>query len=580
MARHRGIQDIITDQLERWRIRLGRPDALLPLVVLGALTGVAAGLVIVGFRLIVEGSQAGFLPDPQPENYEGLAWGWRLALPVIGSVILAVLFRWAGGGLEVLGVARVMERMAYHQGHFTLRGFVLQFVGAAVAIASGHSVGREGPHVFLGAASGSFIGQWLSLPNNSIRTLAGCGTAAGIAASFNTPLAGVIFALEVVMTEYTLASFVPVILAAAIATLLSNTVLGAAPAFPVPAVTLGALSDVLLIALLGFAAGAVGSGFNQMLETTARTGRRMAIWWRLMLAGVLVGIAGVMVPEVMGIGYDTLNRLLAGEVAATTLLLVLGAKLLATTASVGLGVPGGMIGPSLFMGACLGGLVGALGQALGASSHTVLFALLGMGAMMGACLQAPLAALTAMVELTHSPGVIMPGMLAMVIASLTASELFHKESLFITMLKANGMDYSASPVLQALRRVGVAGVMSSRFVRSERVITRDKARALLAGEPSWLLIDGEKGPIALLRAVDLAGHLDQTSGEGDVDLWRIPGQRLDVAPVNLQATLQEAVDVLRASSAEALYVERMTAPGIRRIYGILTRDMVESAYKY
>jgi len=580
MTQRRRFYHSLSESLETWRIRLGRPDALLPLAILGALTGVAAGLVIVGFRLLVEGSQAGLLPDPQPENYEGLTWGWRLALPMIGGIALAALFRWAGGGLEVLGVARVMERMAYHQGYLTVRGFVLQFLGAAVAIVSGHSVGREGPHVFLGAASGSFLGQWLSLPNNSIRTLVGCGTAAGIAASFNTPLAGVIFALEVVMMEYTLASFVPVILASATATLLSNAVLGTAPAFLVPELELEALSDVLLVALLGFSVGIVASGFNRLLELTAVAGRRLRIWWRMLIAGVLAGLAGALVPEVMGIGYDTIDRMLEGELVVATLSLLVIAKLLATVASVGLGVPGGMIGPSLFVGACLGGIAGWLGGALGATSDPGFFTLLGMGAMMGASLQAPMAALTAMVELTHTPEIIMPGMLAVVIASLTASELFRKESLFITMLKASGMDYSASPVLQALRRVGVAGVMSTGFVRTEGVISHEKARELLAKEPTWLLIDGEQGPQGLLRAVDLASHLDDTADETDVDLWHIPGQRLDVAPVNLQATLQEAVDVLRETAAEALYVERMTAPGIRRIYGILTREMVESAYRY
>ena len=579
MSRLQGIRSWVSARLERYRIRLGRADALLALAVLGAMTGVAAGLAIVGFRLIVEGSQAGFMPGAEPENYEGLSWGWRLALPVIGGLLMAALFRWAGGGLEALGVARVMERMAYHQGHFTLRGFVLQFVGAAVAIVSGHSVGREGPNVFLGAASGSFIGQWLALPNNSIRTLAGCGTAAGIAASFNTPLAGVIFALEVVMNEYTLASFIPVILAAAIATLLSNAVFGSSAAFLVPDFGLEAFHDVLAVIVLGIAAGVVSSAFVDMLQRTAAAARRLKIWWRLMLSGVLMGFLGVAVPAVMGIGYDTLERALAGELLAGTLLLLVLAKMLATTVSVGLGVPGGMIGPALFIGACLGGVVGIGAQSFGASSDMVFFVLLGMGAMMGASLQAPLAALTAMVELTHSPTIIMPGMLAVVIASLTASELFRKESLFIAMLKASGMDYSASPVLQALRRVGVAGVMSTRFVRTQAVVEREKARELLAGEPAWLLIDGPDGPQGLLRAVDLAGHLDGEKGDDPVDLRRIPGERYNVAPVNLQATLQEALETLRRSSAEALYVERMTAPGIRRIYGILTQEMVESTYR-
>ena len=581
MTRRNRWRKHLGEGFEKVRVHLARPEALVALALLGVATGVVAGGVIVAFRLLVEGTQSGLLPGGEPENYEGLAWQWRLALPVLGGVVLALVFRRYGKGLEVLGVARVMERMAYHQGHLTRRGFVIQFVGAALAIISGHSVGREGPHVYLGAASGSLLGQRLALPNNSIRTLVGCGTAAGIAASFNTPLAGVVFALEVVMLEYTLASFIPVILAAAIATLLSNAVFGGSAAFAARIFELGALRDVGTVALLGIAAGAVAAGFIQLLRLTATSGRRLAIWWRLVLAGVLVGILGVAVPEVMGIGYDTLERLLAGQLVVGSLLVLVVAKVVATTASVGLGVPGGMIGPSLFIGACLGGIAGWGAHALGAESDMGFYVLIGMGAMMGASLQAPLAALTAMVELTHNPGIIMPGMLAVVIASLTASEVFHKESLFVTMLKASGMDYRTSPVLQALRRIGVAAVMSSRFVRAAAVIDRDKARQLLETEPVWLLIDGEKGPVGLLRAVDLASFLDMSdTDEAEVDLWQIPAERYNVAAVNLQATLQEALERLESSSAEALYVERMTAPGIRRIYGILTREMVESSYRY
>ncbi|MES9870142.1 MAG: chloride channel protein, partial [Sedimenticola sp.] len=181
----------LAERLDEMRLHLSRPDALIQLSLLGLVTGLLAGGVIVAFRLAVEGTQAGFMPGGIEENFEALPVWLRFLLPVAGGAFIGWFFYLRADGLHVLGVARVMERMAYHQGHLTLRGFVLQFVGAAVAIVSGHSVGREGPHIFLGAASGSLLGQYLTLPNNSIRTMVGCGTAAGIAASFNTPLAGV-----------------------------------------------------------------------------------------------------------------------------------------------------------------------------------------------------------------------------------------------------------------------------------------------------------------------------------------------------------------------------------------------------
>jgi len=574
-------------QLEINRLHLARPDALLRLAGLGLLTGLIAGAVIVLFRLLVEETQEMILPGSGAENYEALPLWARFALPIFGGLLLAAMFRWGAKGMYVLGVARVMERMAYHQGYLTVRGFFLQFFGAAIAIISGHSVGREGPHIFLGAAAGSLLAQRLSLPNNTVRTLVGCGTAAGIAASFNTPLAGVIFALEVVMLDYSLASFIPVILSAVSATLISNLVLGKEVAFLLPPMELGSLGEIFLVVTLGFAVGTVSAAFIQLIQTMSSHTRNIPIWWRVLFAGLVVGSIGLLVPEIMGIGYDTVNAALLGQYSAGFLLLLVVLKLLATSTCISMGIPGGLIGPVLFIGVMLGDAVGELaGMWLpNLNTPTGFFGMLGMAAMMGASLQAPLAALAALLELTHNPQLIMPGMLAVVVANLTASELFRKESLFITMLKANGMDYQQNPVLQALRRVGVASVMDKHFASGNRSISHEKAKKLLKERPAWILVEEENQPIALLRAVDLVSYLESEPAtqnqDDDIDLMSIPGRdRLQLAPVPLHATLQEALEKLDQGEGEALYVRRMTAPGNWHIYGVLTREHVESAYKY
>ena len=574
------------DLLDRQRLRLAHPDALFQLALLGLITGLLAGTVILLFRLAVEGTQSGFLPGGLPENYEMLPLWLRLLLPTLGGAIIGLLFFRFSRGLYLLGVARVMERMSYHQGHLTLRGFFLQFLGAAVAIISGHSVGREGPHVYLGAASGSLLGQYLHLPNNCIRTLVGCGAAAAIAASFNTPLAGVIFALELVMMEYTLASFIPVMLSAASANAVSVLVLGGEPAFQIPDLHLGSLTQMPLVMLLGVVAGALSALFIHLLQGLSMRVRKWPFWWRTSCSGLAVGIIATAVPEVMGIGYDTVNAALLGEIGIAVLALLLAFKMLATTLSVGMGIPGGMIGPALFMGATLGSLFAQLANLMlpGAAFDVGFYAVLGMGAMMGASLQAPLAALTAMIELTYSPQIIMPGMLAVVIAGLTASELFGKQSIFIAVLKAAGMDYNADPVTQALRRIGVASIMQRNFVRTGALLTRQEAGELLGKEPEWLLLYREHEPVALMQAVDLVRHLQETDDkplmDARIDLTAVPGRRFEVAGVNLQANLHEALEILDRKGVNALYVERMAVPGINRIYGVITRNSVESAYRY
>ena len=578
------IREAFSAWLDESRIRMARPDALLPLALLGLLTGLLAGGVIVLFRLFVEGIQDGILPGDGAENFESLP-GWaRIALPVVAAFLLAAIFRWFAKGVHTLGVARVMERMAYHQGECTWRAFLLQFFGAALAIIGGHSVGREGPHIFLGAASGSLLGQHLSLPHNVVRALVGCGTAAGIAASFNTPLAGVVFALEVVMMEYSVASFIPVILAAVSATTLSRVVLGSQTAFSWPDMHMGPLPELSVVLLLGIAAGVASAVFIQGVKVVAHRSRDVPIWWRMPLAGLLVGAIGWQIPEIMGIGYDSVEVATRGSYAIAMLALLMVAKLTATSLCIGLGVPGGVIGPALFIGTMLGALVAELAALtpFGLEGDVGFFALLGMGAMMSGSLQAPLAALTAMLELTDNPEIILPGMLAVVVAGITAKEVFGKDSLFVTMLQANGLDYAASPVFQALRRIGVAGVMNRSFSRVDQRVSRKRAREILDKAPAYLLIDRGREESVLMPAVELAKFIEMPGVDeqvDDIDLLSIPADRYDIEAIDLQANLQEAWMAFEKGSAEAMLVRRMTAPGIYRVYGILTRDTVEKSYR-
>jgi hypothetical protein len=338
-----------------------------------------------------------------------------------------------------------------------------------------------------------------------------------------------------------------------------------------------------VVLLLGIAVGALAAAFVQLLKLTTVYSQRIPYVWRTSLAGLLMGLAGVAVPQVMGIGYDTVNEILLGGPGAGLLIAMLLVKLLATGASVGLGVPGGIIGPALFMGAAAGSLVAILGDTLAFRTplDPGLYAMLGMGAMMGASLQAPLSALTAMMELTHNPGIIMPGMLAVVVAGLTASEGFRTKTVFAALLSGTGLDYGANPVMQALRRAGVASVMTKAFVRHDRSIGADDADRLLAESPEWVLVEDQGAPVALVPAVDLMREAETARGRTrPLDLLDMPARRLQAADVDLQATLHEAVDRLKETGADALYVQRTIAPGIKRIYGVLTRAQLESSYRY
>ncbi|WP_417538995.1 chloride channel protein [Marinobacter sp.] len=565
-------------------------DSLPQLAILGLLSGLVTGAVILVFRLAIEWPLEYFLPEEGSEAFESLDIITRAVLPLAGAFGIGLFLHRLATHDRKVGVVHVMERLNYHQGYITARSAIIQFVVGVSTVITGQSAGREGPAVHLGAAFSSLMGQWMRLPNNSIRTLVACGCAAAISASFNTPIAGVIFAMEVVMMEYTIAGFTPIILAAVSAAVVTQLVYGSEPAFNVPALTMNSFLEIPWILVIAIIIGVSAALFIHLVDAMGRFNQR-PILLRVIIAGMLMAVAAVVVPQTMGIGYDTVNETMNGELGFWLLLTVGAAKLVITALTVGLGMPSSIIGPTLIMGAALGGALGLIGGDIlpGHASSVGFYAMLGMGAMMGAVLQAPLAALMALMELTRNPNIILPGMLVITTATLITSEAFGKKSLFLTVLKSQGLSYQSSPVIQALRRVSVAAIMDKSILRINRHLTAEEARKALQAEPKWLIVDGKNGPTALLPAVDLARYLEDSaeaaSNETDepvesIDLMDIPAHRRDIAPVQYQATLEEAMHEFENTSAEALYVQRHVAPMIQRVYGVVLKSDIESYYQY
>ena len=572
----------IRNRLENLRLRTSRPDALIQLAVLSVITGIMTGIVIISFRLLIEAAQVAFLPYGDPENYEGLPISLRVLLPIVGALLIAVIFKFWAKGEHTVGVSYVMERLSYHQGYLHLRALIMQYIGAGIAIISGQSLGREGPAIHLGAGTSSFIGQQLGLPNNTIRTLVACGTAAAIGASFNTPLAGVIFALEVVMMEYTLASFLPVILSAVSATAISRAVFGSETVFSVPNFQLITLLELPYVMLLGVVTGVVAFIFIYLTKISSKAGKKLSLWTKFLVAGSATGLLAIVAPEIMGIGYDTVNNTLVNNFGITLLLMVFVAKLIATAISIGMGLPAGLIGPTFIIGACLGGILGLLAQPIfpELSSSPGMYALIGMGAMMGATLQAPLAALTAVFELTSNPNIILPGMLAIVTAELTASQLFGQRSIYRMLMQLRGMDYRHDPVVQALRRVGVANVMNRSVQRSSNLISKEQADNLVKMNAEWIVIE-EDEPISILPTTDLNNFLMENKElqTNEINLMQIPAKRLQISCIDLRATADSAREQFIEEGVEALCIRSVVAPGSIRIYGVLTKEKFKSSYE-
>ncbi len=565
--------------LSTYRRRLTSYEAVLAYSLLGVLGGLASGVVVIAFEYAIAGLATLWQVTDGGENFEALPQWMHFALPTVGALVLGIAYHFLRPEDRETGIVHVLSRMHTHYGVLPLRNAIVQFVGGAVALATGQSGGREGPGVHLGGAANSLLGQWLGLPNNSLRVLIACGTAGGIAAAFNTPLAGVIFAMEVIIAEYTVVGFIPVILAAVSASAATRLFAQQGAVFGIPQMSLGSLLEIPYIILLGILCGVLAALFIRI----SRQASALSVWpvtVRFTLAGLLTGTLALAAPQILGIGYDTLNASLQGELAVRTLVLIGLCKLIATAVSCGFGMPIGLIGPSLVIGGCLGSIMGLLGQAFipHMTSDPTLYIVIGMAAVMGAVLNAPLAAILAVIELTHSIGIAMPAMLAIVAATLTNTGAFRQRSAHQTVLRQLQRLVPEDPLNQLLHRTDVTQTMDSRVVRVPIELVAEDLVPLLESPPTWCLIERGSEDLYLVRGEELLPWLSENlAREERVDLGEAGIRRWSTSRVPLQATLRQAMDTMRNQTVEAVCVyERSAATGNRILHGVLTREDIES----
>ena len=509
-----------------------------------------------------------WLPGGTAESFENLDPVWYFFLPIIGGLLIGLWLMFFTPDERKTGATHVMDRMAYHQGRMPFKNTLAQLIGGALGILTGQSGGREGPAVHLGSAVSSQIGSFFHLPNNSVRLMVGCGTAGAIAASFNTPMAGVIFAMEVVMLEYSIMGFTPVIIAAVTATLLHNYLYGAEMAFMAPEISMASMSEMPLILVYGVILGAMAALFTKTL-TSMQNFSAHPVLARMLIAGTFTGTLAYFVPQVMGMGTDSILMAIEGQYALGLLIALALAKLFATAISVGLGMPIGVIGPTLLMGACAGSALGHMSSYVldGPTSDAGFYAMLGMGAMMSAVLQAPLAALIALMELTRNPSIILPGMATIVIANISCSYVFKQDSVFVEVLRKQGLNYQANPITQALNHQGVTSLMHDDISHHQN---EDVAGYLTAVERglNWLVINKHSGSGQPNDEVYHLIHqsqiiLEKGSPAGLIEAAGFPATRFGFC--SSRATLKEAWDLCKRRDYQQLLITDIDD----RIIGVL-----------
>ncbi|MFY8352027.1 chloride channel protein [Pseudoalteromonas sp. SSM20] len=533
----------VTNNLATLRRVVARPKSSIQLALLGVLAGLVAAMLIIMFRLVVLIGQSGFISEY--DNFTQLPETERLILPILAAVFIATFAYLTGFKHYRLGIPYVIHRIKQNYGQMPIWNAVNQFVGGAIALISGFSVGREGPSVHMGAAGASVIASYLHLPYNAMRTLTGCGVAAGISASFNTPLAAVIFVMEVVLREYKVHIFVPVILASVTGAITTQFVFGSDSELALIQVESIPPWHYPYLIVCGIVLGAVAYGFNKNLMLIIRTFKSVNMFPRLILAGIITGAIGYLVPQAMGSGMSAIDIAVSSPEQVQLLTTILIAKLLATLFALGLGIPGGIIGPVIGLGVILGSLMSYFAHFINPEVNiTGTYAVLGMAGLLAATLNAPLAALMTVMELTASPTIIVPAMLVIVSAYLTALQGFGNRSIFLQQLDFQGLKYQVSPAVEALQKVGVLVEMSDKFnllYSDDKSLIAESLDAADAQTP-LIVFDEENG-------YRLAEYDLNLTAEESVTI-----RYIEMQGVSSQATLGDAFEILRDNRSGVIYV--------------------------
>jgi CIC family chloride channel protein len=415
------------------------------MVLVSIVIGLLGGLGAVGFRECIHFFQSlAWHNDIVTLDYiRTLPWWWKIAAPAGGGLIVGMIIVRFAAEAKGHGVPEVMESVALRGGRIRPRVVLAKLVASGVCIASGGSVGREGPIVQIGSALGSAIGQWLKIGERRLRTLVGCGAAAGIAGTFNAPVAGALFSVEIILGDFGVTQFSPIVISSVTATVVSRHFLGDFPAFEVPSYSLVSAGELLAYGLLGIIAGLAALAFIRVLYKAEDLfdAIRMPAVLKPVIGGILIGTIALKFPEIYGVGYEAINGALSGNLAWNLLVILVVVKIVAVSITIGSGGSGGIFAPSLFIGAMVGGAVGTGVHSLWpeVSGSPGAYALVGMGAVVAAGTHAPITAIVMIFELTGDYKIILPLMISCIIATLLTTRL-QKASIYTLKLLRRGVD--------------------------------------------------------------------------------------------------------------------------------------------
>lgn len=414
-------------------------------LVLAGLVGMIGGLANLFFFFSSRGLIAaifGQTTDVVEASQSLPAWQ-RVLIPCLGGLGAGLVLFWGLRFVRSRGTQNLVEVVVAGDGRLGMRAALVKTLSSILSISTGASIGREGSIIQLTATLSSKFGQIAKWQPYRLRLLVACGAASGLAAAYHAPVSGAVFAAQIVLGNFSMNLFAPLVFASVVATMVSRSFFGMHPWYEVPQVDFNHLSQLSWFVVLGMLAGALGASFLKMLRYSEQQFERLAwpVFQRLALSGLLVGLLAIRFPEVFGNGYSVANRILQEEFDLRLLAGVFCAKLLATLVTVGSGTVGGVMTPTLFIGAALGSAFGEVLHLLGCAMDlpTATFALVGMGSALSATIHSPLLALIMMFEISLNYSIVPPLMIACAVATLVARRL-HPDSVYTEPLRRRGVE--------------------------------------------------------------------------------------------------------------------------------------------
>jgi CIC family chloride channel protein len=547
------------------------------LLLFSVLVGVGSGFGAIFFRWLINSFKTIFFVNGQ-SLLSFLASYYVILIPAAGGLVVGPLIYLFAREAKGHGVPEVMLAVATSGGRIRPRVAIIKALASSVCIGSGGSVGREGPIVQIGSTIGSSLGQLFRLSEEKVKILVACGAAGGIAATFNAPIAGIFFALEVILGDYALRFFSAVVLSSVTATVISRTFLGDHPAFMVPAYELLSVWEIPLYFVFGFLAAFAALLFVRLVYKCEDIfdSWKIAEYLKPAAGGLVIGLIGLFFPQIFGVGYEAIELALYGKIAFWLVTGLIFVKILATSFTLGSGGSGGVFAPSLFIGAMLGECYGKLTQFVipDFAIPSGACALVGMGAVFAGAAHAPISAILILFEMTGNYKIILPLMITCIISTVVVGR-FSKESIYTLKLRRRGIDLQKMRKSDLMERITVSEAMVSNVITFDEILTVKSADQLMRStyrHRGFPVIDQGGNLVGMITQKDVKEAL--AAGRTEIPVGEIMIK--DIVVCYRDENLRTALQKLGLKDIGRIPVVERTDP--RHLIGLITRENIIAAY--